>query len=84
MAGAIAPPKVRPPSLPDAPAKQPCLTSFQMRVIDFTDGHAAYFKYFYVVSDGTATRRDGTLAPAGRDPDRPDISWAVEGGYIPE
>ena len=50
--------------------------------ITFSDGHAAYFKYNYVVSDGKAVRRDGSVAPAGYDPDRPDISWAVEGGYI--
>jgi prepilin-type N-terminal cleavage/methylation domain-containing protein/prepilin-type processing-associated H-X9-DG protein len=50
--------------------------------LTFSDGHAAYFKYFYVVSDGKAVRRDGSIAPAGDDPDRPDINWAVEGGYI--
>jgi prepilin-type N-terminal cleavage/methylation domain-containing protein/prepilin-type processing-associated H-X9-DG protein len=51
--------------------------------ITFSDGHAAYFKYNYVVSDGTAVEPSGpnagqTVAP-GHDPGRPDINWDCEG-----
>ncbi len=47
--------------------------------ITFSDGHAAFFKYNYVVSDGTAIIPSGPtagqIAPAGHDPGRPDINW---------
>ena len=49
----------------------------------FSDGHAAYYKYNYVVSDGTAISPSGpsaghTVAP-GHDPGRPDINWDCQG-----
>ncbi len=47
--------------------------------ITFSDGHAGYFKYGYVVSDGTETITTMTgqtiQAPAGHDPGRSDINW---------
>jgi prepilin-type processing-associated H-X9-DG protein len=51
--------------------------------ITFGDGHAAYYKYNYVVSDGTATASSGptagqTVVP-GHDPGRPDINWDCQG-----
>jgi len=52
-------------------------------IITFGDGHAAYFKYKYVVSDGTAVCPSGPtagqLVPAGHDPGRPDLNWDCEG-----
>jgi len=52
-------------------------------LITFSDGHAAYYKYNYVVSDGTAVTPSGPTAgqpvPAGHDPGRPDINWDCEG-----
>jgi prepilin-type N-terminal cleavage/methylation domain-containing protein len=52
-------------------------------VITFSDGHAAYYKYKYVVSDGTATSPSGPTAgqvvPPGHDPGRPDINWDSAG-----
>ena len=51
--------------------------------ITFSDGHSAYFKYNYIVSDGTATEPAGPTAghpvPAGHDPGRPDVSWDCQG-----
>jgi prepilin-type N-terminal cleavage/methylation domain-containing protein/prepilin-type processing-associated H-X9-DG protein len=51
--------------------------------ITFGDGHAAYYKYTYVVSDGTAITPSGPTAgepvPAGHDPGRPDVSWDCAG-----
>jgi prepilin-type N-terminal cleavage/methylation domain-containing protein len=51
--------------------------------ITFSDAHAAYFKYGYVVSDGTAVASSGPTAgqivPAGHDPGRADINWDIEG-----
>jgi prepilin-type processing-associated H-X9-DG protein len=51
--------------------------------ITFSDGHAAFYKYNYVVSDGNATAvnpngQTYTVA-AGKDPGRPDINWDVDG-----
>ncbi len=51
--------------------------------ITFSDGHAAYYKYSYVVSDGTAISPSGptagqTVAP-GKDPGRTDINWDMQG-----
>ncbi len=52
--------------------------------ITFSDGHAAFYKYSYVVSDGTdiipSGPQMGQTAPAGHDPGRYDINWDV-GGY---
>ena len=54
--------------------------------ITFSDGHAAYYKYSYVVSDGTAIcpngQYAGTTVPAGKDPGRPDINWDCRGGTV--
>ena len=51
--------------------------------ITFSDGHAAHFKYNYVVSDGTAITPSGPNAgrpvAAGHDPGRPDINWDCAG-----
>jgi len=51
--------------------------------ITFSDGHAAYFKYNYVVSDGTAISPSGPTAgqavPQGHDPGRADINWDCQG-----
>jgi prepilin-type N-terminal cleavage/methylation domain-containing protein/prepilin-type processing-associated H-X9-DG protein len=51
--------------------------------ITFSDGHAAYYKYNYVVSDGTVVLSSGlapgTTAAAGADPGRPDINWDMQG-----
>ena len=51
--------------------------------ITFSDGHAAFFKYTYVVSDGTAILTSGPTAgqtaPAGHDPGRANINWDCEG-----
>jgi len=54
--------------------------------ITFSDGHAAYFKYSYVVSDGTTVSLGGPTAgetvPAGKDPGRPDINWDMQGNPV--
>jgi prepilin-type N-terminal cleavage/methylation domain-containing protein/prepilin-type processing-associated H-X9-DG protein len=54
--------------------------------ITFSDGHAAFFKYSYVVSDGTAVAPSGptagqTVAP-GRDPGHTDINWDCQGNPV--
>ncbi len=54
--------------------------------ITFADGHAAYYKYSYVVSDGTAVLPSGptagqTAAP-GKDPGRSDINWDMQGNPV--
>lgn len=52
-------------------------------VITFSDGHVTYYKYNYVVSDGSETEPSGQTAgqpvQAGHDPGRADISWDCEG-----
>jgi prepilin-type N-terminal cleavage/methylation domain-containing protein/prepilin-type processing-associated H-X9-DG protein len=45
----------------------------------FSDGHAAYYKYHYVVSDGTESPSIGQ----GYDPNRPDINWDASGNPVP-
>jgi prepilin-type N-terminal cleavage/methylation domain-containing protein len=55
-------------------------------MITFSDGHAAYYKYKYVVSDGTAIAPSGptagqTVAP-GHDPGRSDINWDCAGDPV--
>jgi prepilin-type processing-associated H-X9-DG protein len=54
--------------------------------ITFSDGHAAFFKYDYVVSDGTAIEPSGPTAgqtvAAGKDPGRPDINWDCKGNPV--
>jgi prepilin-type N-terminal cleavage/methylation domain-containing protein/prepilin-type processing-associated H-X9-DG protein len=51
--------------------------------ITFGDGHAAYYKYPYVVSDGTAIAPSGPTAgqpvPPGHDPGRTDVNWDCAG-----
>ena len=48
-------------------------------IITFSDNHAAYFKYSYVVADGI--KNPGI--PAGKDPGNPDINWDCNGLRIP-
>jgi prepilin-type N-terminal cleavage/methylation domain-containing protein/prepilin-type processing-associated H-X9-DG protein len=54
--------------------------------ITFSDGHAAWFKYRYVVSDGTAVLPTGPTAgqtaAAGKDPGRSDINWDCQGNPV--
>ena len=54
--------------------------------ITFSDGHAAYFKYNYVVSDGTAVATSGPTAgqpvAAGHDPGCPDVNWDCQGNPV--
>jgi prepilin-type N-terminal cleavage/methylation domain-containing protein/prepilin-type processing-associated H-X9-DG protein len=54
--------------------------------ITFSDGHAAYYKYKYVVSDGTAVAPSGPTAgqtiSAGKDPGRSDINWDCQGNPV--
>ncbi len=54
--------------------------------ITFSDGHAAYFKYDYVVSDGTAIAPIGPTAgqtvAAGKDPGRNDLNWDAQGNPV--
>jgi prepilin-type processing-associated H-X9-DG protein len=54
--------------------------------ITFSDGHAAFFKYGYVVSDGTAVAPSGATASqtiaAGKDPGRTDINWDLKGDPV--
>jgi prepilin-type N-terminal cleavage/methylation domain-containing protein len=55
----------------------------QGALITFGDGHAAYYKYKYVVSDGTETTPSGPTAgqpvAPGHDPGRADVSWDCAG-----
>jgi prepilin-type N-terminal cleavage/methylation domain-containing protein/prepilin-type processing-associated H-X9-DG protein len=54
--------------------------------ITFSDGHAAHYKYNYVVSDGTAIAPFGPTAGqtvvAGHDPGRSDINWDCQGNPV--
>ncbi|HXI73242.1 MAG TPA: prepilin-type N-terminal cleavage/methylation domain-containing protein [Verrucomicrobiae bacterium] len=54
--------------------------------ITFSDGHAAFYKYNYVVSDGTVVLSSGPTAGqtavAGADPGRPDINWDMQGNPV--
>jgi prepilin-type processing-associated H-X9-DG protein len=47
--------------------------------ITFSDGHAAFYKYSYVVADGMQNPGIG----AGYDPGNPDINWDCNGMTIP-
>jgi prepilin-type N-terminal cleavage/methylation domain-containing protein/prepilin-type processing-associated H-X9-DG protein len=51
--------------------------------ITFSDGHAGYYKYRYVVSDDNTVLNSGPnagkLAGPGKDPGDPDINWDVKG-----
>jgi prepilin-type N-terminal cleavage/methylation domain-containing protein/prepilin-type processing-associated H-X9-DG protein len=54
--------------------------------ITFSDGHAAYYKYDYVVADSSTIipsgPKAGQPAGAGKDPGRPDISWDCAGDPV--
>ena len=54
--------------------------------ITFSDGHASFYKYNYVVSDGTAVLTSGPTAgqtaAAGKDPGRSDINWDMQGNPV--
>jgi len=54
--------------------------------ITFSDGHAAHYKYDYVVSNGTAViptgPTAGQTAVAGKDPGRTDINWDCQGNPV--
>ncbi len=45
-------------------------------LLTFSDGHASYFKYSYVVVQSPATT-------AGSDPGQPDINWDCSGTQVP-
>jgi prepilin-type N-terminal cleavage/methylation domain-containing protein/prepilin-type processing-associated H-X9-DG protein len=47
--------------------------------IGFGDGHAARYKYSYVVADGISNPN----LTAGHDPGEPDINWDCEGNIVP-
>jgi len=47
-------------------------------LITFSDSHASYFKYNYVVADGV---QDPSIA-AGHDPGRSDINWDCAGNPV--
>ena len=48
-------------------------------LITFSDCHASYFKYTYVVADHI----ENPSIAAGHDPGRPDINWDCEGNIVP-
>ena len=57
--------------------------------ITFSDGHASYYKYGGVVSDGTAAYQyknpftgQTTTPAAGKDPGRADINWDMQGNPV--
>ncbi|WP_050785625.1 type II secretion system protein [Pedosphaera parvula] len=54
--------------------------------ITFSDGHAGFYKYDYVVSDGTAIAPSGPTAgqvvAAGKDPGRQDLNWDCHGDPV--
>jgi prepilin-type N-terminal cleavage/methylation domain-containing protein/prepilin-type processing-associated H-X9-DG protein len=47
--------------------------------LTFGDGHAAFFKYTYVVADGIKN----PAITAGHDPGNPDINWDCDGNIVP-
>lgn len=53
--------------------------------ISFGDGHAAFFKYDYIVADGVKAAADGSgqVPPIGHDTGQPDINWDVNGQRVP-
>ncbi|MGO8766627.1 MAG: prepilin-type N-terminal cleavage/methylation domain-containing protein [Limisphaerales bacterium] len=50
--------------------------------ITFSDAHAGYYKYSYIVSDGTATYPSGQIVPAGHDPGHSDVNWDCQGNPV--
>ena len=53
--------------------------------ITFSDGHAAFYKYKYVVADGVEAAVDGSgsIPAAGHDLGHSDINWACDGTRVP-
>jgi len=54
--------------------------------ITFSDGHAAYFKYDYVIAKAGQTAADGSgvvITVGGKDLGEPDINWDADGQRIP-
>jgi prepilin-type N-terminal cleavage/methylation domain-containing protein/prepilin-type processing-associated H-X9-DG protein len=47
--------------------------------LTFSDGHAAHYKYTYVVADGI---QNPSITP-GHDPGNPDINWDCDGLIVP-
>jgi prepilin-type N-terminal cleavage/methylation domain-containing protein/prepilin-type processing-associated H-X9-DG protein len=54
-------------------------------ILTFGDGHAAYYKYKYVIADGVESAADGsgTVPMAGHDLGEPDINWDANGQIVP-
>jgi prepilin-type N-terminal cleavage/methylation domain-containing protein/prepilin-type processing-associated H-X9-DG protein len=52
--------------------------------ITFSDGHAAYFKYDYIVADGTEAAADGSgaIPIAGHDLGQQDVNWDANGTRV--
>jgi prepilin-type N-terminal cleavage/methylation domain-containing protein/prepilin-type processing-associated H-X9-DG protein len=54
--------------------------------ITFSDGHVGFYKYAYVVSDGSEniTLPNGTVVPSqpGHDPGRSDVNWDCKGNPV--
>ncbi len=48
-------------------------------IITFSDGHAGFFKYDVIVSDGKKNPNIG----AGYDPGNPDVTWDCTGNPVP-
>jgi prepilin-type N-terminal cleavage/methylation domain-containing protein len=48
-------------------------------IITFSDGHASFYKYDYVVSDGV---KNANILP-GKDPGNVDINWDADGQRVP-
>jgi prepilin-type processing-associated H-X9-DG protein len=54
--------------------------------ITFADGHAAFFKYDYVIAKEGETAADGSgavITVGGKDLGEPDINWDADGQRIP-
>jgi prepilin-type processing-associated H-X9-DG protein len=52
--------------------------------ITFGDGHAAFFKYKYVVADGVETAADGSgdVPAGGHDLGQADLNWDANGQRV--
>ena len=51
--------------------------------ITFSDGHARFFRYNYVVADGSTKDSAGAAVAAGHDPGRTDLLWDCSGIRVP-
>jgi prepilin-type N-terminal cleavage/methylation domain-containing protein/prepilin-type processing-associated H-X9-DG protein len=53
--------------------------------ITFADGHSAYFKYQYIVADGSKVAADGSgqIPAAGHDLGQSDVNWDADGVRVP-